>query len=382
VTNPQRGNAHRFLVALALALGAGPGGSPALRSAPRSEEVARPETSVQAEDQERAAQVLFARVAESAGLLGKGSVRVLVLPVSLLQARHAVPQAAITGASPEEAAADEEPQAEPSYWFPNAMVQSTLTDRLVLEEEIGRLLGSLPAAAPVRPGAPSPALIAVLASSHRTAREAARVARAQPAPGGTLGRGVPWKGQEAPNPGKLRETAVGPPRPTASPVPKPGGTGPGKVEAGPAPAPEMRPEPAQETEERYVAVLIQAPFHAFGENPDETIAIELSGEELARVRGKGQEWAWVQLDSGLMGVIRNRFLREAAPGEIERFLALEGRAGTGGGSGMDIGIMDLDAFGQLIQSNAAPEGAAGRTRPTDRPKAEKGSEVEVKGTLE
>jgi hypothetical protein len=347
--------------------------SPGMRAAPETEESAPPEARSRGGDGEEAARELFSRIAESAGLLGKGSVRVLVLPVSLLQpdAAEALP------AAPDPPPESKEP--EPSYWFPNAMVEGPLTDRVALEDEIARLLRGAGKNVPVRPGAPSPALIAVLEASQRAAWEAARAERvASQSPtlprGGQLGRGLPWKGVRKPGKG-------------ANPEAVEEGSAVVAADAGRPSVPARRDQPAAKPEaareERYVAVLVHAPFHAFGETPDETIPIELAGDEVGRVRGRGQEWAWVQLDSGLMGVIRSRFLREAAPGEIERFLALEGDTGRGR-EDLDIGIMDLDAFGNLIQSEAAASGPEGPGGKGGKPVAPLpgGREIRVEEALE
>lgn len=66
-----------------------------------------------------------------------------------------------------------------------------------------------------------------------------------------------------------------------------------------------------------------APFYVFDVDPSETILVELSGDEVARVCKQGQDWAWIQLDSGLMGLIRNHHVKAAGEFEILKYLALE-----------------------------------------------------------
>jgi len=65
------------------------------------------------------------------------------------------------------------------------------------------------------------------------------------------------------------------------------------------------------------------PFHVFDVDSSETILVELSGDELARVRKQGEQWAWIQLDSGLMGLVRNHHVRQASEFEVLKYLALE-----------------------------------------------------------
>ncbi len=86
-----------------------------------------------------------------------------------------------------------------------------------------------------------------------------------------------------------------------------------------------------------------APFHVFDVDPSETILIELDGGEVGRVHDQGKEWAWLQLDSGLMGVIRNKHVRPATRKEVMQFLAVE--SGSGGGRAakdISIGVLDLN----------------------------------------
>ncbi len=67
----------------------------------------------------------------------------------------------------------------------------------------------------------------------------------------------------------------------------------------------------------------RAPLHVFDVDPTETFRIELDEGEVGRVQDQGKEWAWIQLDSGLMGVMRNQHLRPASREEVLQFLALE-----------------------------------------------------------
>ncbi|MEM0969685.1 MAG: hypothetical protein AAGJ31_10065 [Verrucomicrobiota bacterium] len=61
---------------------------------------------------------------------------------------------------------------------------------------------------------------------------------------------------------------------------------------------------------------ISVPFHVFDVDPrQETILVELSGDEVARVKRQGAEWSWIQLESGLMGLVRNHHVQEATEAE-------------------------------------------------------------------
>ncbi|MEM1295467.1 MAG: hypothetical protein AAGH89_08875 [Verrucomicrobiota bacterium] len=85
-----------------------------------------------------------------------------------------------------------------------------------------------------------------------------------------------------------------------------------------------------------------APFHVFDFDPSETFLIELEGGAVGRVQDQGKEWAWLQLDSGLMGVMRNKHLRPASREEVMEFLALETAENGAAGEEMAIGVMELD----------------------------------------
>lgn len=113
-----------------------------------------------------------------------------------------------------------------------------------------------------------------------------------------------------------------------------------------------------------------APFHVFDIDPSETFLIELDGGEVGRVQEQGKEWAWLQLDSGLMGVMRNKHLRPASRDEVMEFLALETAGSDDPSQEMAIGVMELDLdMADLalsgLASDAAPEITPAEI-PTDR----------------
>ncbi len=276
---------------------------------------------------------MLSRMAHACGMVGKGTVRVIVLPVELFS-----PPKITTEDLELEALAHAEREETRSYWFPNTMIEGKLTTQADLESELRRLLAGNGGEESRRSGAPSPVLLGMLEANHREVRENARIAAVaarSALPGEHLGRGAPWRPVPAEPPGTPR-----------SPV---------QVrKSGTPPANSTRP--SGDPERHFVAVVFQGTFHVFDEDPRETFPIELSGEQVGRVRGQGKEWAWMQLDSGLMGVMRNKFLRQASPEEVERFLASEQfPQGARADLGFDIGIIDLDAEGHPIQSEAGEE---------------------------
>ncbi len=53
--------------------------------------------------------------------------------------------------------------------------------------------------------------------------------------------------------------------------------------------------------------------------PGEEALVELEGGTVAKKRGDGENWTWVELSSGTMGLLRNRDLRAATPDEVAGF---------------------------------------------------------------
>lgn len=101
------------------------------------------------------------------------------------------------------------------------------------------------------------------------------------------------------------------------------------------PTPEREVKPVKPREERkkdfgaldgaeYLATdAAQAPFHVIDSGPGETYVVELPQGTVGRAHGSGDQWAWMQLDTGLMGLMRKQHLRPAADPEIKGFLAAE-----------------------------------------------------------
>jgi hypothetical protein len=68
----------------------------------------------------------------------------------------------------------------------------------------------------------------------------------------------------------------------------------------------------------------RAPFHVIDSGPGETYVMELpQGTVGRRGHGSGDQWAWMQLDSGLTGLMRKQYLRPATEPEIQGFQTAE-----------------------------------------------------------
>ncbi len=70
-----------------------------------------------------------------------------------------------------------------------------------------------------------------------------------------------------------------------------------------------------------------------------TIPYEVDGGKVGRVHGSGDEWSWLELESGLMGVMRNKYLRDARQDEVLGFLADEIKASR---PSVDVQVADVD----------------------------------------
>jgi hypothetical protein len=230
------------------------------------------------------------------------------------------------------------PEANP--WIPRTLVEGRLTSAADLAHAVEQLRSNPDGGTDLRPRAPSAVLLGLLEASRATGaagddrsleRSPQRVAALEDE-----------KRQGASHPirrflaraGKIAERTMS------------AGTAGKAAKAGATPT----PHPA------YVTVVGRAPFHAFDDPPERTILLEVKEDQVARVKSQGKEWTWIQLDNGLMGVVRNRHVRGAIAGEIEGFLALEKTSGgRSEGSELAIGIVDLDGTGVPIMRGA--EGA-------------------------
>lgn len=329
---------------------------------------------------------LLARMADACGVVGKGTVRVLVIPMHLMSPQKRAEEVAASDSVPGQEAAGEvaEPEGEEvpkKAWLPNTMVEGKLTSAADVAYEIDRLREVTNLQQGSRAGAPSPVLLSLFEASQREAKKEGMVTARTPAPiGEHLGRGVPWRPQEtiAPvEPAQVAQSVSAPPKeepkrsgggaPWASSrklvessfrlarPPQQGAVQPtsAKKSGVPGKTTPASSEPIATGEGGYVAVVFRGPFQVFDERPGQTILIELEGDQVGRVREQGKEWAWLQLDSGLMGVMRNKYLRSATPQEVRQFLDMEGLVEAGqAAEDFQIGVIDLDSAGVPIQSEA------------------------------
>ena len=77
----------------------------------------------------------------------------------------------------------------------------------------------------------------------------------------------------------------------------------------------------------YAIKAGRAPFHVIDTGAKQTHLMELDTGTVGRRHGEGDEWAWMQLDSGLMGLMKKRYLRPAVESEVVAFLATESEGG-------------------------------------------------------
>tara|TARA_R110002096_G_scaffold122929_3_gene266095 strand:- start:6912 stop:8147 length:1236 start_codon:yes stop_codon:yes gene_type:complete len=113
--------------------------------------------------------------------------------------------------------------------------------------------------------------------------------------------------------------------------------------------------PQPNSELRYLAVnRNRAPIHLIETGTDNTIPLEVDGGKVGRIHGQGKEWSWVQLESGLMGVMRNKYLREAKKEEVANFLAFEGLSVENLDSAVEVAEVDPSAFGGSVSVGSPP----------------------------
>ena len=77
----------------------------------------------------------------------------------------------------------------------------------------------------------------------------------------------------------------------------------------------------------YFTVKVASELHVVDEGRDETIVTKLSPGAVGRSHGYGDSWRWLELESGLIGLIRNADLRGATEAEIDSFLEAEKLSG-------------------------------------------------------
>lgn len=323
-------------------------------------ETAPVESSSQGE--EAVVRQLFGRMAAACGVVGKGTARVLVVPAQWFSPSKAQATGATTGTEPAPETVSGPPK---KPWFPKTLVEGRLTSAADLSYELEQLRAFSGTSVNPRPGAPSPVLLALLEASQEGADEPAAVAKPAASPQAEA------RGRTA---APFRRFLFGGGKVSGNVAATAGTLRSGTDSVGASDAP---PGP------EYVAVVFRGPFHAFDELPDQTILIELEGDRVGRVKDRGKEWAWLQLDTGLMGVMRNRYLRAATEHEVQQFLAMETSSAAGpDGNGMSMGLMDLDS--RTVPILSEPSGGAGEPARAGAEKGPEGGKMEgepVQGRL-
>tara|TARA_R110002096_G_scaffold122929_3_gene266097 strand:- start:9485 stop:11044 length:1560 start_codon:yes stop_codon:yes gene_type:complete len=83
-----------------------------------------------------------------------------------------------------------------------------------------------------------------------------------------------------------------------------------------------------------------APFHVIDSGPEDTFVVELGQGAVGRTHGSGENWTWLEMHDGLMGLMRKKHLRPARQSEVMNFLAME--SGSGVGSREPVQFVEID----------------------------------------
>jgi len=132
-------------------------------------------------------------------------------------------------------------------------------------------------------------------------------------------------------------------------------------------------------EASYLAVAdLQAPFHVIDSGPSETYVVELPQGTVGRNHGSGDHWAWIQLDSGLMGLIRKQHLRSASETEKNGFLVAERSSrGDSGSSTVARGSSEESAEGDTVATPGSSSTAGDSPGTSSASSAAAGSDAPV-----
>ncbi len=74
-----------------------------------------------------------------------------------------------------------------------------------------------------------------------------------------------------------------------------------------------------------------APFHVIDNGPNDTFMMELEQGAVGRTHGAGEDWTWLEMHDGLMGLMRKKHLRPSRESEVLTFLAMESSTGQSAG---------------------------------------------------
>jgi hypothetical protein len=114
------------------------------------------------------------------------------------------------------------------------------------------------------------------------------------------------------------------------------------------------------TQEYFTIKTVRAPFHVIEAGESQTQLLELETGTVGRKHGEGDEWAWLQLESGLMGLMKKRYIRPALDSEVVAFLAAEAKSrGASPSQRREVRYVEVD-----LPAEPIPEVSASQTTPS------------------
>lgn len=106
-------------------------------------------------------------------------------------------------------------------------------------------------------------------------------------------------------------------------------------------SPQDESEPEGPIDPNFFAIDVSsAPFHVIDSGPEDTFVVELEQGAVGRAHGSGENWTWLEMHDGLMGLMRKKHVRPARQSEVMNFLAME--SGSGVGNREPIQFVEID----------------------------------------
>ncbi len=123
--------------------------------------------------------------------------------------------------------------------------------------------------------------------------------------------------------------------------------------------PKKREKPTGPVDPNYFAVAdSHVPFHVIDTGPEDTFVIELNAGTVGRTHGSGDNWTWLEMHDGLMGLMRKKHLRPAHQSEVMTYLAMESGASGPQSSPQPVQFVEID-LPELPSDSPEPEMALG-----------------------
>ncbi len=124
---------------------------------------------------------------------------------------------------------------------------------------------------------------------------------------------------------------------------KPARVAPKYTEGGVSKNEEIATADKPENVEYFTIKAARAPFHVIDTGAGQTELVELDAGTVGRKHGEGDEWTWLQLDSGLMGLMKKRYIRPAMNSEVSAFLVAEEKSGASArDGGRDVRYVEVE----------------------------------------